>query len=96
MIKQEELERLGFKNDGVTKSPYTGKLRNYHLDKDSGHAIPMHDRLGVDVYLDHPFVTIEVEHESSHTYTKEVCFKGWCEDIKLFEKILIACCKYYS
>ena len=72
MITKEELEEVGFKNDGITKSPFTGKLSNYHLYKDNGHIISGHDCLDVFLYFDPPFITIEIEHQSSYTCTKEI------------------------
>lgn len=96
MITNEQLEEIGFKNDGVTKSPFTGQLCKYHLHKDNGHIIPGHDSLNIFLNFDHPFMTIEIEHQSSYTHTKEQCFKGRCEDIEFFKDVLKACCRYYG
>ena len=96
MITNEQLEELGFKNDGITKSPFTGKLCKYISSKDNGHIIPGHDCLDIVLNLDHPFITIEIEHQSSYAHTKEQCFKGRCTDITLFKSILEACCGYYG
>ena len=86
MITQEQLEEIGFKKVGLF----------YHLDKDRGHVIPGHDSLKIFLHLDHPFITIVIEHQSSWTSTKEQVFKGFCEDIEFFKSILKSCCKYYG
>jgi hypothetical protein len=96
MITEEQLKEVGFKNDGITKSPFTGRLCRYHLYKDNGHIIPGHDCLNIYLNLDNPFVTVEIEHQSSYTHTKEIAFKGKCTDIELFKKILTAVCGYYG
>lgn len=96
MLQKEDLEEIGFKNDGVTKSPFTGQLCKYHLYKDNGHIIPGHDCLDIYLNLDHSYVTLEIEHQSSYGDTKEIAFKGRCVDIEFFKKVLIAVCGYYG
>lgn len=85
MITDQELEDIGFKNDGFTKSQYTGRLCKYHLEKDNGHIIPKHDTLDVFLYIDQPFFTLTIEHQSSWSNTKEKVFKGRCEDIEFLK-----------
>ena len=96
MIQKEQLEEIGFTSDGITKSPFTGKLCKYHLYKDTGHIIPGHDCLDIYLNIDDRFVIIEIEYQSSYAHTKEITFKGKCEDIELFKKILTATCSYYG
>lgn len=96
MITKEQLESIGFKNDGETKSPSTGRLMRYRLYHDNGHVITGHDAINVIIDVDVDFVEIVIEHSSSWNSGKEQHFKGVVEDFEVFKQILESCCHWYS
>ena len=96
MITEEQLKKIGFENDGITKSPFTGKLCGYRLYRDNGHIITGHDSMEILLNLEHPFATIEIDHRSSYQSGKGIVFRGRCEDIELFKQILNAVIGYYK
>lgn len=90
-IKRKELEQIGFTCDNETKSPFDGSFIKFYRYIDNGHIIAGHDTTEVFVTKDMQSVLIEISNHSSYSYGgKEIRFKGRCDNLELFEKILNA------
>jgi len=89
-IKKEELEQIGFTCDNETKSLFDNSFTKFYKYIDNGHVIAGHDTTEVFVTKDMGRVIIEISNQSSYSYGKEIRFKGRCDNLELFEKILNA------
>ena len=89
------LEKIGFKVRSENRSPYNGELTDFYKEIDNGHIVSGHDTTEVFVTNDDSHVIIEIDHHSSYDYHgKRLVFRGRCDDIEFFEKILNAVLKY--